>query len=353
VLPLLTQAKGVAGRIGMDDEDAPRLLDPTAQDRRPEGHRSTRSATQIRDREIQMGLLGCAVRPIRRLVGPDLLESQLEVEVAEPHLTPLRIGRVQLTVEQLCVEGGEGRGVRAVEHDRPQAHRGPFSGHLGLRTPPGALRHGRRDLLYHPDLVAATSGAMPSAALLPTFPLGPFTPYPGNPIVRPQGDGWESTNLYNPAAIVVDDEVVMLYRAHGPDLRSRIGLATSRDGFHFEREAEPVVSPEHDYEARSCEGPRVSRVGETFYLTYTGSDGVSSGQIAIARATPTEVIVRTTVPWLRPQTIEERQGLVANVTFVEGLVQFEGRWLAYYGQSDTTLAVAVFDPSEESYRAER
>ena len=59
------------------------------------------------------------------------------------------------------------------------------------------------------------------------------------------------------------------------------------------------------------------------------------------------------MPWLRPQSIEERQGLVANVTFVEGRVPSDGRWLAYYGQSDTTLAVAVFDPSAESYRAER
>jgi predicted GH43/DUF377 family glycosyl hydrolase len=41
------------------------------------------------------------------------------------------------------------------------------------------------------------------------------------------------------------------------------------------------------------------------------------------------------------------------VTFVEGLVQFDGRWLAYYGQSDTTLAVAVFDPTEASFRADR
>jgi beta-1,2-mannosidase len=120
--------------------------------------------------------------------------------------------------------------------------------------------------------------------MLPTFPLGPFTPYSGNPILRPQGDGWESTNLYNPAAVVVDDEVVMLYRAHGPDLRSRIGLATSRDGFSFLREAEPVLKPEYDYESQSCEDPLVSRIGDTFYLTYTGSNG-SSSQLCVATST--------------------------------------------------------------------
>src|SRR5699024_2878010 len=46
------------------------------------------------------------------------------------------------------------------------------------------------------------------------FPLGPFTPYENNPILRPKGDSWESSNLYNPAALVVDDRVVLLYRAH-------------------------------------------------------------------------------------------------------------------------------------------
>lgn len=34
-----------------------------------------------------------------------------------------------------------------------------------------------------------------------------------------------------------------------------------------------------------------------------------------------------------------------NVTSTEGLVTFHGKWFAYYGQSDTTLAAAVADPA--------
>jgi len=303
-----------------------------------------------------------------------------------------------------------------------------------------------------------------------SFPLGPFEPYPANPILRPRGDGWESANLYNPAAIVVDDEVVLLYRAHGVDKVSRIGLARSSDGLTFERETDPVLVPEHPYESLGCEDPRVSRIGGAYYLTYTGYDGENAqlclatstdlhdwvkhgpmfpgfntwanlpygpdkpwskagviypepidglyylyfgegeifwatsadlvhwtpcdnaapmysptpgswdgtlveigappvatddgllvflmnnaraasptevdyrcGQFAIAQSNPTEVIAKLTVPWLEPQTFEDTHGMVSNVTFVEGLVEFGGRWLAYYGQSDTTLAVAVFD----------
>ena len=312
----------------------------------------------------------------------------------------------------------------------------------------------------------------------PRFPLGPFTPYAQNPILRPRGGSWESGNLYNPAAIVIDDEVVLLYRAHAEDIVSHVGLARSADGYHFEREAEPILSPEHDYESHGCEDPRVTRIGDTFYLTYTGYDGTTAqlclatspdlhhwtrygpilpqgydtfatttgrsgrtwskagvihpdkidgrywmwfgegaifyatsedlihwtpcandepiysptpdawdqllveigappvvsddgllifmingaqpgeqtpvdyrcGQIAVTLADPTTVIAKMTRPWLRPQSQEELAGLVSNVTFVEGLVWFKDRWLAYYGQSDTTLAVAEFVPGRDSYR---
>ena len=63
-----------------------------------------------------------------------------------------------------------------------------------------------------------------------SFPLGPFTPYEGNPILTPQGDGWESGSVYNPAAVVVDDKVALLYRAHADDIVSHVGLAWSEDG---------------------------------------------------------------------------------------------------------------------------
>jgi predicted GH43/DUF377 family glycosyl hydrolase len=99
----------------------------------------------------------------------------------------------------------------------------------------------------------------------PSFPLGPFRPSTANPILRPRGDGWESTNLYNPAAVVDGDHISLLYRAHGPDLVSRIGLATSRDGLRFERETDPVVVPEHDYESRGCEDPRISQIGDVYF----------------------------------------------------------------------------------------
>ncbi len=45
---------------------------------------------------------------------------------------------------------------------------------------------------------------------------------------------------------MVDDQVVLLYRAHGADLVSRIGIAASDDGGTSARETDPVLEPEHD-----------------------------------------------------------------------------------------------------------
>ncbi len=92
------------------------------------------------------------------------------------------------------------------------------------------------------------------------FPLGPFTPHTENPILRPQGETWESSNVYNPAAIVKDGKVVLLYRAHASDIISHVGLATSDDGIHFERHPEPVLSPSEPYEEFGCEDPRVTEI---------------------------------------------------------------------------------------------
>jgi predicted GH43/DUF377 family glycosyl hydrolase len=116
------------------------------------------------------------------------------------------------------------------------------------------------------------------------FPLGPFGPHPQNPILRPRGASWESASVYNPAAVVKDDQVLLLYRAHADDIVSHVGLATSDDGIHFERHPDPVLSPGEDYDRFGCEDPRVTEVGGTYYLTYTGWNGTSA-QLCLATST--------------------------------------------------------------------
>jgi len=91
------------------------------------------------------------------------------------------------------------------------------------------------------------------------------------PIIAPRGDGWESAGTFNPAVVVREGKVIMLYRAQDKRGTSRLGYAESTDGIHFTRRSEPVLSPEAEYENDGgVEDPRLVQFGDTYYLTYTG-----------------------------------------------------------------------------------
>ena len=118
--------------------------------------------------------------------------------------------------------------------------------------------------------------------------LGPFDKHENNPIMMPQGNTWESKDIFNPTAYTDGEQVYLLYRAEDStgigqwNGTSRIGIAKSTDGVTFEREIAPILSPTEDYELPGgCEDPRIVKVGNTFYLTYTAYDG-KSARLALA-----------------------------------------------------------------------
>ncbi|MBL7826507.1 MAG: hypothetical protein JNJ57_07755, partial [Saprospiraceae bacterium] len=89
---------------------------------------------------------------------------------------------------------------------------------------------------------------------------------------------WAEANVFNPAALVRDDRVWLLFRAQDEDGTSRIGLAESGNGYEFKTKDEPVLYPDIDgqkpYEwDGGCEDPRVVRRNDgTFVMTYTAYD---------------------------------------------------------------------------------
>jgi predicted GH43/DUF377 family glycosyl hydrolase len=88
--------------------------------------------------------------------------------------------------------------------------------------------------------------------------------------------------VFNPAVIKDGRRYLMLYRAQDAKKTSRLGIATSRDGIHFDREPAPALVPEADYErGGGVEDPRLVRISGTFYLTYTAYDG-KDAQLALA-----------------------------------------------------------------------
>jgi predicted GH43/DUF377 family glycosyl hydrolase len=86
--------------------------------------------------------------------------------------------------------------------------------------------------------------------------------------------------VFNPAAIMSDGKIYLLYRALGKeDQISRLGLATSTDGIHFDRQQYPAYYGDHDkFETLGIEDPRVVKIDDTFYLVYTA---VSEDKTAI------------------------------------------------------------------------
>ena len=96
------------------------------------------------------------------------------------------------------------------------------------------------------DRAAAHMGDSDSAlswALLPFTKVDSVNPVltPGkarftDPILQKE-IAWEEKDVFNPATVVKDGKIYLLYRAQGkighPAGTSRIGLASSTDGLHF------------------------------------------------------------------------------------------------------------------------
>ena len=88
---------------------------------------------------------------------------------------------------------------------------------------------------------------------------------------------WQKADVFNPAAIVRNDTIYVLYRAEdNPGARlggrtSRIGLAASTDGIHFKKFKTPVLYPDSseylqwDYPG-GVEDPRIVELPEGSYL---------------------------------------------------------------------------------------
>jgi predicted GH43/DUF377 family glycosyl hydrolase len=138
---------------------------------------------------------------------------------------------------------------------------------------------------------APNAGANPveSWALAPFVKVDSVNPilYPGNGVftcpVWKKPVKWEQKDVFNPAIVVKDNKVFMLYRAEDTVGKyagtSRIGLAESSDGLHFVRHPQPVFFPDNDEQKKyewegGCEDPRVvENDSGVYYMTYTAYDG--------------------------------------------------------------------------------
>lgn len=143
----------------------------------------------------------------------------------------------------------------------------------------------------------ATDSTPPTnTASLPDWALGPFAKVDRlNPVVQPSPEQvftdpilkkpvrWEEKDVFNPAAVVRQGQVWLVYRAEDKIGKfagtSRLGLARSDDGLRFTKEPTPIFFPDNDaykkYEWEGgCEDPRIVEAPDGRYvMTYTSYDG--------------------------------------------------------------------------------
>ncbi len=153
---------------------------------------------------------------------------------------------------------------------------------------------GREVVIAFPLPVAATvaPSAPPPPALLERVAR--------NPILAPRpAHEWESLAVFNAAAIELGGQVHFVYRAVGHDGLSVFGHAASRDGMTIDERSEAPVfidtgtpaayadtpAAAQDYcsgPGRSgCEDPRLTRIGDTVFMTYTAFDGQHPPGVAL------------------------------------------------------------------------
>src|SRR2546422_6026880 len=136
-------------------------------------------------------------------------------------------------------------------------------------------------------LLLAVHGGQPQQSWM----FGPFAkPVEVNPVITPNPSSrfrspvndsivaWEAYATFNPAAVVKDGKVFVLYRAEDASgaqqiggHTSRLGLAESADGLHFTRRATPVLYPDTDAQRQyewpgGVEDPRIVELDNGTYI---------------------------------------------------------------------------------------
>ncbi|MFA6315009.1 MAG: hypothetical protein WC648_01385 [Candidatus Paceibacterota bacterium] len=147
-----------------------------------------------------------------------------------------------------------------------------------------------------------------------------------NPVISPLPiREWELGGTFNPAAFKDDEgKVHLLYRAVGADGLSRVGYASSPDGFHFnDRSIYPVYEPTHGYGMPDpkditgphkydpvfyasgggwggSEDPRTVEIEGRVYMSYVAFEGWNSVRIALTSIS-TEDLKKKRWNWRKPQ----------------------------------------------------
>jgi len=200
----------------------------------------------------------------------------------------------------------------------PEASYEQYGAVPNIVFPTGALVDGDRLDIYYgaADTVCARASIhLPDLldAIVPARRAAIGVRARNNPIITPSGDHpWESKATFNPAAIDINGTAHILYRALSQDNVSTFGYAISRNGTSItKRFSEPAYIPREDFELKhggdnnysGCEDPRLTRIGDKIYVTYTAFDGAHPWHAAIASISVKDFLARKFDKWSMPQLV--------------------------------------------------
>ncbi|MDP2414801.1 hypothetical protein [Daejeonella sp.] len=97
--------------------------------------------------------------------------------------------------------------------------------------------------------------------------------------------GFENEGVLNPAAIRIGEEVHLFYRAVSKGNYSTIGYCKLNGPLTItERSDTPLIFPQAAYELHGVEDPRITKIDDLYYLTYTAYDGINAlGALATSK----------------------------------------------------------------------
>jgi predicted GH43/DUF377 family glycosyl hydrolase len=99
--------------------------------------------------------------------------------------------------------------------------------------------------------------------------------YIKNPIITKDDVPFKVNSIFNAGAVKFEEKYLLLCRVEMPNGRSSLVLAESINGYDFKVASKLYLTPEdhqecYEYVKWGIEDPRITRIGNTFYLTYTG-----------------------------------------------------------------------------------
>jgi predicted GH43/DUF377 family glycosyl hydrolase len=101
----------------------------------------------------------------------------------------------------------------------------------------------------------------------------------GNPLLTIEDIPFPCNTVFNAACAKYNGQYILLLRVEDLVGRSVFALARSDDGYHFELEPDPVMTPcaeegcFKEYEKKGIEDPRITKIDDVYYIMYTAASG--------------------------------------------------------------------------------